>query len=88
MCADASDQDKDIIHKAKDVLIREVNQAMSRFRSQNYRYFKNNVKIDEDEATDMGHLSMENGWDMEEPQELFSLSMGNSIMSSMESTEG
>jgi hypothetical protein len=45
MCADASDEDKDGIHKAKDVLIREVNQAMSRFRSQNYRYFMNNVKM-------------------------------------------
>jgi hypothetical protein len=60
---------------------------MSRFRSQNYRYFKNNVKIDEVEAPDMGHLLTEIGLGMVGSQELIPLSI-NSIMSSMEGNEG
>jgi hypothetical protein len=47
MTNQVSIEEKDLILKAKDVLIRSIQQVMARYRSNSIRYFQASVKVDE-----------------------------------------
>ena len=47
MTNQVSIEEKDLILKAKDVLIRNIQQVMARYRSNSIRYFQASVKVDE-----------------------------------------